>query len=420
MESEKSGYISVTFSVAVILIAVYGYWPATLSIPWTYSGDALFTAITFQGMIDTGWILENPRLGMPFGHYFYDFPTVDLLHIFIIRGLTWAIPHWPICFNLFFMIGFFLTAWTTYWSSRQIGLKRYWALTTAILYTFLPYHYLRGQLHLFLTAYYTIPLVILLCLWIAMGKFSCASIKFRRSQVACFISLLMALSGIYYAFFSCFFVLVSGIVGFLKFRKRATLVVTILCISIICSGVFLQLIPNYWYYYHEGRNPTVAYRSSVESEHHGLKMIQLFMPVEGHRVRLLREFSDNYASSAPLVYENRVSSLGVLGSIGFILLLCCILLSNEKNKKCFSEKLFNIARLNLAAILLATIGGGGTLFALLVSPQIRAYNRISIFIALFSLWALFLVLQDAFHRYYNDKKCGKVLDCFRIDNLWDI
>jgi hypothetical protein len=46
------------------------------------------------------------------------------------------------------------------------------------------------------------------------------------------------------------------------------------------------------------------------------------------------------------------------------------------------------SRLTLAALLLGTVGGFGVVFNLLVSSDIRAYNRISVFIAFFSLLAV--------------------------------
>jgi hypothetical protein len=51
------------------------------------------------------------------------------------------------------------------------------------------------------------------------------------------------------------------------------------------------------------------------------------------------------------------------------------------------------SRLTLAALLLATVGGFGTLFNLSVSPDIRAYNRISPFIAFFSLFAVVVTID---------------------------
>jgi phosphoglycerol transferase len=49
--------------------------------------------------------------------------------------------------------------------------------------------------------------------------------------------------------------------------------------------------------------------------------------------------------------------------------------------------------LNLATVLLGTIGGFGSLFAWTISSYIRAYNRISIYIGFFSLFAVALLVD---------------------------
>ena len=51
------------------------------------------------------------------------------------------------------------------------------------------------------------------------------------------------------------------------------------------------------------------------------------------------------------------------------------------------------ARLTLAGILLATVGGFGAIFNLLVSPDIRAYNRIVVFMAFFVIVFMAQVLD---------------------------
>jgi hypothetical protein len=48
----------------------------------------------------------------------------------------------------------------------------------------------------------------------------------------------------------------------------------------------------------------------------------------------------------------------------------------------------------MAAVLLATIGGFGSVFSLLISPEIRAYNRIYPFIDFFSLTAIALAVDS--------------------------
>ena len=57
------------------------------------------------------------------------------------------------------------------------------------------------------------------------------------------------------------------------------------------------------------------------------------------------------------------------------------------------RRLAAAAALTLVCLLLAQVGGFGSLFSLLVSPDIRAYNRIVVFIAFFSLLAAGLAFE---------------------------
>ena len=52
--------------------------------------------------------------------------------------------------------------------------------------------------------------------------------------------------------------------------------------------------------------------------------------------------------------------------------------------------------MNVSAVLLATVGGFSALFALLISPQMRTYNRISVYISFFSILAVGILLESAF------------------------
>jgi phosphoglycerol transferase len=72
-------------------------------------------------------------------------------------------------------------------------------------------------------------------------------------------------------------------------------------------------------------------------------------------------------------------------SIGFLALLAVLLFSPISR---VSAELLAAARLNAAFITVATVGGLGALFNLFVYAGIRCYNRTSVFIAFFSIFAL--------------------------------
>ncbi len=92
--------------------------------------------------------------------------------------------------------------------------------------------------------------------------------------------------------------------------------------------------------------------------------------------------------------ENWTTRLGLVATLGFLGLLA--LLFAPDNVLRVRPVLRGASRLTLAALLLATVGGFGTVFNLLVAPDIRAYNRISPYIAFFSLLAVIAALDSVF------------------------
>jgi phosphoglycerol transferase len=102
--------------------------------------------------------------------------------------------------------------------------------------------------------------------------------------------------------------------------------------------------------------------------------------------------------------ENHDSSLGVIGSLGFLALCGWLFVRRRSggragNGNGSGRLLHDLSMLNLSAILLATTGGFGVLVALIISPKIRAYNRISVYIAFFSLFAVVVGLDYLYRRY---------------------
>ena len=102
--------------------------------------------------------------------------------------------------------------------------------------------------------------------------------------------------------------------------------------------------------------------------------------------------------------ENTTASLGLIGSVGFIFLVGRLFFFEIRNK--FQELFSYLSVLNLSAVLVGTIGGFGSLIAFLLSPQIRSYNRVSIFIAFFSLFAVVLLL-DQMKELWRSPRFGK-------------
>jgi phosphoglycerol transferase len=195
--------------------------------------------------------------------------------------------------------------------------------------------------------------------------------------------------------------LATGLIEAINKKKVLPLIHSAILILLISMTTLTCLSPFLKYRFQYGRRfkCEVAHRMPAETEVLGLKIIQLLLPPQG--CHAFRQYRDYYNFTAPLINENKSAALGLFGSIGFLFLLLVLMV---RRWQVIDKNLYMISKLNLCAILLATIGGFGSFFAYSISPMIRAYNRISVFIGFFALYALFAFIQYLLGAVDNSKK----------------
>jgi phosphoglycerol transferase len=371
------------------------------------SGDAAFYSMLAKGMVENGWVYHNPSLGAPFGLDLHDFPLFESLHLGVMKGFTLRLANWAVILNAFYLATFPLTAVTAVLLLRRLGVPPALSLAGALLYAFAPYHLMRGQTHLMLSAYYMVPLQVLACLWLfderGLGAAGLGRAPLRRSGrawAAVAIALAASGAGHYYACFGCFFFLVAGARASVGHRRWRNLGHALLLIGVTAAGFAAQLAPSLRYWAAEGPNRVASAKSPEEAETYGLKLVQVVLPVPGHRIPRLAELSCLYNRTAPLLNENSTAAAGAVAAAGVLALLGVPFL--RRRGADLDSPLGRLAVLNLAGVLLATVGGVGTFVAYAVSPQIRGFNRISIFLALFGLaasaWLTHRALARVRHR----------------------
>jgi phosphoglycerol transferase len=397
-------------------------WLADLRIPLDYNGDALVTSTWIKGVIDNGWYLQNDFIGAPFGHEMYDFPLSINLDILIIKLVSFFAHDYALTMNIYFLITFPLTTLTSMFVLRQLKISYTSSILGSLLFTFLPYHFWRGERHLFLAAYYMIPLIIMVFLWVYTEK-NLLICKFnskmrahlnQKSILCIAICILISSTFIYYPFFSCFFLIVAGVSSSISRGHRNPLIVSIILIVLIIIGVLINTSPTLLYQNENGKNLVTAVRAPQDAELWGLKIIHLLLPISMHRVPFMAAIANKYINTSPL--NNHSSpSLGIIIGIGFLLLIGWVYYRlsgglKYKIKQC--DILNDLSILNLSALLLATVGSFSSIFAYSIwyffplSSQFREYTRISIFIAFFSMVAIVMLfdrLSKKHARSYNQK-----------------
>jgi len=393
-----------------LVVALLQLWRADLRVPLTYHGEAIYNGMLVKGVLEQGWHLSNPALGAPAGVDLRDVPMSDNnLHFALIRLLGLGTSNYARVMNAFFLLTFPLTALTALFVLRRFGLAAWPALCGSLLYTFLPFHFGRGQHHLFLAAYYLVPLGIMVALWIMLGAVSLVDDERRWSWRHCrgkllagvIICALIGSGGVYYAFFTCFFFLVAGGVAAFRRGDARHLVLPAALVVLTAAVITVHFLPSIVHVYRHGDTPMIR-RYPVDAELYGLRVSQLLLPVTGHRLPWVARFKE-FLDTERGVNESNLSSLGILGSLGFLALLGRLLIAKPqviwRNEDVARRALHDVGILNLAAVLVATVGGFGALVALLITSQIRAYNRISIFIAFFSVFAVVVGLDSVDRRY---------------------
>jgi phosphoglycerol transferase len=376
-------------------------WRADLHVPFVYTGDALVWHAWIKGTIENGWYLENDRLGAPHGQENYDFPMADGLHFALLKFLSLFAADWGFVFNAYYLLTFPLTTACALGAMRTLGIRRAVAVVLSVLFAFLPFHFLR-MAHPFLASYYLVPLATLVVVrvytdFVSRGRGAGPG----RDQVPhafprpphVVTCLLVGSAGVYYAFFACYFLVVTGVVAACHCRRLGPCWRAGALLACVALAVAVNLSPSVAFRLSRGPNPDAVRRSAGEAEVYGMKMTQLLLPMTHHRSALLAELKQRYNSpGTPLVNENDFASLGAVGALGLVLLLLAVLL---RRRAAGNPTFHMLALLTLAALLLGTVGGLGSFFSLLVAPYIRAYNRVSVYIAFFALLGLALTIDRA-------------------------
>ena len=95
--------------------------------------------------------------------------------------LGYFTDQWPVAYNLYYIATFPLAALAAAWFIRLIGGSRTGAFAVGILYALAPYHFIRNEGHLFLSAYYPVPLAAGLVYLVLSGAPTLGGAERRRT-----------------------------------------------------------------------------------------------------------------------------------------------------------------------------------------------------------------------------------------------
>jgi phosphoglycerol transferase len=394
-----------------VAIVQWRLWRGGLGTPITYEADATLYHSLTKTIIDQGWYFTDPHLGAPFERILYDSqrPYEGNLNFLAIRVLAW-ISHSPfVVNNLFVLLTFpavFAAAWFAF---RRLRFSQWIAGTVAVVFTLSPYHFFRRDFHPLLSNYVAVPLACLLLYELVARGAADDGVphdptwgRLRRVLVSrwFWVPVLIGLSGGYYTFFFACLAILVGIGLTIRSRDLRRLVRPLVCVALAVGVLLAGNLPGFVYQWRHGTNTQPVDRQLGENDIYGLQIAYLVLPIDNHRISAFADFKDELTGSVSPLRDPEKQSLGLVAAVGLLVSLGSLVLTRAgSGTEChWSSLRRRSGALDLAAILLGTVGGLSTLIGLFGFVDVRAYNRLSIFIAFFSLVGLAALAESLIAR----------------------
>jgi len=310
--------------------------------------------------------------------------------------------------NIYFYLTYALCFLFALFGLRFFGASWPASAVMAALYALLPYHQMRSINHLPEISYFIVPAYAAILYLIYRGARAPASERsetpFFRDRLAgwrwAFPAALLfvffpASMQKYYQFFFALFAFCAGVLGGLDARKARPVWMGLLFAAVACAGLAVRgkIDSAAWGDPQHIVHTTHQLTTYGEDELYPLKLVQMILPIPGHRIRALADMRAGYDSGHPMVnYETTTVSLGLIGTLGLLGLIWLFITASSRSQPLTRL----VARLTLFGILLGAMGGLGSMISDLswatLGPkfplsQARGWDRVVVFIAFFALLA---------------------------------
>lgn len=380
----QAGWLLATGFLSSLLTALsLQLWRMDARVPLYPDGDTPYLLMLVHNIQRTGWFQSTPLLNAPFGQDLRGFPlsAADTLHLLVLKLLLVVTD--PVgALNTYYLLGFPLVAVSCHLAVRRLQVTPATTTFVSVLFALAPYHFVRSEMHTFLSAYFMVPWACVLVLNALRGQLPVVTPGRWRSWLpGAALVLLIATTGIYYAAFTL--MLLGAAVGLRLLdggAKRELIAPAVFAVAVL-GVVFFESLPNLLHPV-IGAGADITGRVYGASEQYGLKIDHLLLPSPFHRVAALGAPARR-TSEGPIVGEGG-DTLGLLGAAGLMLAVLAVVSSGFGRER---PLLRHCGQLILVAILIGAIAGLGGVLAASGVSYIRAWSRIAIFILFFALLA---------------------------------
>ena len=413
---DPAGVAAATVGLLVITLRL---WEANLRVPFVYNAtdrpplayapDAPYYLMITKGLVEHGAYLRIPNLGWPFSLQLYDNPeTGDNLQLALLRGLGFFLRDAVLTVNVYYLLTFVAVSLAAWFVLRRLGVSRLVAGVVAILYSFAPYHFARGEAHLLLSGYFMVPIATLLILQVLSDDppFTAEresseprwrlALWSRRAVPWLLACAALGSTGPYYAFFAVLLLAAAIVADFVARRSWQRVASGAVAGGVVVVVLLINLSPSFLYWAKHGQNDQAIPRGISETEVNGLRISQLVLPRVDHRIEALAEAQRKSDRFSPVATSERGQQLGLIGAIGLVGLLVFTLSRLIRRRSddvprappplgTRSEIVTRLGLLTVVAIIVGAVSGISLIISAIGLRYIRSFNRLSVFIAFFAI-----------------------------------
>jgi len=341
---------------------------------------------------------ETTQFGYPLGMNLNLFPSIDISQNLFAHFASVLTGNAFLGINLLIFISFPLVAALTYLSIRLAGLRGVLAITLAIAFTIIPFHFDRALGHPYLASLYSAVGAVILAQLIGTNQISKWFSKdpsrryLTRRIFVVLLVILTAWSGIYFALFGLILMSTAWLWRLAQGSRGKSLLALALPIVGLAVLIILGFIPALIALASNPPYAPLAVRLPYESVIFAgnLAIAVLIAPIG-----IITFYNSNVLeaiSAAPVAEGTSISNYGTWITLAAIITLTITFFTTRRREIAF------LITLLVASILFFIPWGANYFFAAAISPQIRAWNRFLPIILLLLILILATVLTRLEHR----------------------
>lgn len=289
-----------------------------------------------------------------------------------------------------------LTALTMFFLLRRLKCNCTISMAVSLLFSFSTYATYRDVGHLSLSNYFVVPLAVYEVFFIAGDRIDellteAGGRKGKRWILPCMAAVLLGFSNIYFAAFGLILAVLAVVFRMLRLGRFRDNLKYLTFPLVTLASVGLSLLPKIIYTLKNGANTVAGLRKAIDAEIYGLRIIQMLLPPTFSRFLNGADITASYMDGNPYMNENQLASLGFIATIVFLCLCAYFVWAYVRRKGNLFLDYLSLGALVL--VLFSTVGGFGAIFNFFVIPEVRAYNRVTIYIICICLTVLAVFLN---------------------------